>query len=196
MLWCLIRYMRAVSFIYATDGRVMHLLSLHEESAPKDHVSVTCSCVIRKWSMGKFLSHLHVFVASQPVNLIRLCYRIDCDSQSFMVGGLHACSRSEMWKISVSFYHCDQAKGLTAFVRWSMNFTRANTKAFLTYIHPTFWSQHSLSSLFNSHSNLAPGLRISGAIPLLRFMPSWRGQGQYYFLNHLFSPTASTDWRF
>jgi hypothetical protein len=146
--------------------------------------------------MEKFLTHLHVFVASQPVNLIRLCYRIGCDSWNFMVGGLHACSRSGICKISVSFHHCDQATGLTALVRDSMNFTRANTQAFLTFIHSGFWSQHYLFSLFNSHSNLAPGLRISGAVPLLRFMPSWCGQGEHYFLNHLFPPTTSTDWCF
>jgi len=96
----------------------------------------------------------------------------------------------------VSFHHCDRDKGLTAFVRWSMNCTRANSKTFLTFIHSGFWSQHSLFPLFNSHSDLAPGLRISGAIPLLRFMPFWCGQDQHYFLNHLFCPPTSTDWCF
>jgi hypothetical protein len=136
----------------------MHL-SVNTESVPKEHVSVTCSCAIRKWTMGKFLSHLRVFVASQPVNLIQLCYRIGYDSWNFMVGRLHACARPGMCKISVSFHHCDQAKGLIAFVRWSMHFTRANTKAILTFVHSGFWSRHLLFSLFNSHSNLAPGFK-------------------------------------
>ena len=95
----------------------MYLLSLHTESVRMDHVSVTCICAVRKWTMGKFLSDLHVFVASQPVILIRMCYRIGGDSWNFMVGRLHVCSRSGMCKISVSFHHCDQAKSLTAFVR-------------------------------------------------------------------------------
>ena len=167
----------------------MNLLSLHTDSVPKDHVSVTCSCAVRKWTMGKFLNHLHV-------NLIRLCYRTGRDSCSCMVGRLHACSRSGMCKIPVSFHDCDQAKGLTAFVKWSTKSTRANARAFLNFMYSGFWSQHWLFSLFNSHSNLASGLRISGAIPLLRFMPAWWGQGQHYFLNRMFSPITSTDWYF
>jgi hypothetical protein len=33
----------------------------------------------------------------------------------------------------------------------------------------------------NTHRHLAPRLKISGAIPLLPYTPSWRTQGQLYF---------------
>lgn len=66
MLWCLIRHKRSVPLSLLQMGVLCIFLSLHTESISKDHVSVTCSCAVRKWTMGKFLSHLHVIVVCQP----------------------------------------------------------------------------------------------------------------------------------